>query len=395
MQSTAIRLRPSPETAQTGAQVVIIDASLVFRGLTSRWLSELPEIADVVTFSNADSILRRADLEAPDIIVLDIEMDDTNGFSVLQALHSKFAQTKILVLAARQNDSAVVAQRVKKLGAQGILTKPVSMSKPEESRAFKSTFTMSVLTLAQRGSRSSSASRPNEARRAARPAAPVATTRATVSARAPAATGESCALRPFSRYRPRILAIGGSTGGPPALMDLICQMPPGPHDVPIVVVQHMPDAFTVLLADHIAKKSKRDCRRPENGETITSGTVYIAPGDLHLKLESQNGEIKARLYDGPSINFCKPAVDPLFESVAAIYKAETLAVMLTGMGHDGLEGSRAIVEQGGTLLAQDEASSVVWGMPGAVARAGLCSAVVPVSVIASSVTKLLRGERVS
>ncbi len=178
-------------------------------------------------------------------------------------------------------------------------------------------------------------------------------------------------------------------------MDLICQIPPGPHDVPIVVVQHMPDAFTILLADHIAKKSKRDCRRPVDGETILPGKVYVAPGDLHLKLEDQNGEIKARLYDGPQVNFCKPAVDPLFESVAGIYKAETLGVILTGMGQDGLDGARVIVEKGGTLLAQDEASSVVWGMPGAVARAGLCSAVVPVNVIASSVTRLLRGERLS
>ena len=158
MQSTVTKPRLSQAAAERGVRVAVIDASLVFRGLTSRWLAELPEIGDVATFSNADSVLRRPDTEAPDIIVLDLGLSETNGHAILRALHARFAECLILIIAPAQRDPSV-ADNVKKMGAQGILTRPVSLSQTEESRAFKSTFTMSVLTLAQRGTRRRHSSR--------------------------------------------------------------------------------------------------------------------------------------------------------------------------------------------------------------------------------------------
>jgi two-component system chemotaxis response regulator CheB len=212
--------------------------------------------------------------------------------------------------------------------------------------------------------------------------------------RGPAPAGPpALSLRPFSSVRPRILAIGGSTGGPKALMDVAASITGHCGGIPVVIVQHMPDSFTALLAEHLARKTNRECRRPEPGEPVRAGVIYVAPGGRHLVLRRKDGQVVFDFDDGPAINFCKPAVDPMFESVSAIYRNATLALVLTGMGQDGLVGARAVTEAGGTVIAQDEASSVVWGMPGVVARAGLCSGVWPLDQIGPRVSKLLRGER--
>jgi two-component system, chemotaxis family, protein-glutamate methylesterase/glutaminase len=198
-------------------------------------------------------------------------------------------------------------------------------------------------------------------------------------------------LRQSGSVRPELLAIASSTGGPHALISLLGGLDAS-VTCPILVTQHMPPTFTTILAEHIARQCGRPCREAVDGEPIATDRIYIAPGNYHLTVEEINHQHCLRLDDGPAENFCRPAADPMFRSIARVYGARALILVLTGMGRDGLRGARQVVEAGGTVIAQDEATSVIWGMPGAVAHAGLCSAVLPLDHMAFSVRKILRGE---
>jgi two-component system, chemotaxis family, protein-glutamate methylesterase/glutaminase len=158
-----------------------------------------------------------------------------------------------------------------------------------------------------------------------------------------------------------------------------------PLAVPVLVVQHMPAGFTAMLADHLNRLGGLPCAEARDGEALRTGRLYLAPGDRHLLAEASGGGLIARLLDGPPENFCRPAVDPMLRSLAAACGGPVLAVILTGMGQDGLAGCRAVAAAGGTVLAQDEATSVVWGMPGAVARAGLARTLLPPEGLAEQI----------
>jgi two-component system, chemotaxis family, protein-glutamate methylesterase/glutaminase len=163
--------------------------------------------------------------------------------------------------------------------------------------------------------------------------------------------------------------------------------------VPVLITQHMPPTFTAVLAEHLARVGKCPVREASDGEEIKAGSVYLAPGGKHMKVARRDGAAVIAIEDGPLINFCKPAVDPMFASAAEVWGNKTFALVLTGMGSDGLAGAKAIVAAGGHVFAQDEATSVVWGMPGQVTNAGLCSAVLPLPEIAGKLTRLFSGER--
>jgi two-component system chemotaxis response regulator CheB len=190
-----------------------------------------------------------------------------------------------------------------------------------------------------------------------------------------------------------VLLIGASTGGPQALNALVTHISGVLERAPVLITQHMPATFTTILAEHLARIANCPVREAFEGEEINAGTIYIAPGGKHMKVARRNGIAAITLDDGALINFCKPAVDPLFSTAAEVWGPKVLALVLTGMGSDGLRGAKAIVAAGGSVLAQDEASSVVWGMPGQVAHAGLCSAVLPLNEIAAKLTRLFAGER--
>ncbi len=188
---------------------------------------------------------------------------------------------------------------------------------------------------------------------------------------------ETFTLRQAPVLRPKIVAIGSSTGGPQALFNFLRDLPPG-FSLPILITQHMPPTFTAILAEHITKNSSLRCAEADDGEQVVGGRIYLAPGDFHMLVEKKNGVPTIALNQDPPVNYCRPAVDPMFDSIAKVYGGNVIAAILTGMGSDGLNGSKTIVAAGGTVLAQDEDSSVVWGMPRAVALAGICSAVLPV-----------------
>jgi two-component system chemotaxis response regulator CheB len=192
---------------------------------------------------------------------------------------------------------------------------------------------------------------------------------------------------------PQALLIGASTGGPQALATLLAALGSVIDRVPVLITQHMPATFTSILAEHLSRACGRSVREGRDGEVLAPGVIRIAPGGRHMRVARRDGRPVVALDDEPAVNFCKPAVDPLFSSAAAIWGGSTLAVVLTGMGVDGTRGAADIVTRRGSVVAQDEASSVVWGMPGSVAHAGLCSAVLPLEQIAATVVRLFPGGR--
>ncbi len=190
-----------------------------------------------------------------------------------------------------------------------------------------------------------------------------------------------------------MLLIGCSTGGPQALTTLLGQIVPAIERAPVLITQHMPPTFTAVLAEHLTRTSGRPVHEAQQGEPVIAGGVYLAPGGHHLRVERSRGGPIVVLGDDPPINFCKPSVDPLLSSSAAVWGSGSLALILTGMGSDGTIGAARIAAAGGSVIAQDEATSVVWGMPRAAAQAGHCSAVLPLDEIGTAINRLFAGER--
>lgn len=205
--------------------------------------------------------------------------------------------------------------------------------------------------------------------------------------------GGGYALRRFAALTPRILAIGASTGGPQAIVALLSRLAPLLSNLPVVVVLHMPSNFTDVVVDQIARATGAPTRAPTNGERLAPGCIYVAPGGAHLKVLRVGDAHMLAFSDAAPENFCKPSVDVLFRSVADSFGPGALGLVLTGMGVDGLAGARRIVDAGGAVAVQDEESSAVWGMPGAIAREGLASAIAPVERLADIVADRLGGTR--
>jgi two-component system chemotaxis response regulator CheB len=210
---------------------------------------------------------------------------------------------------------------------------------------------------------------------------------------------EPAPVRPPLRPRalpiiPRCLLIGASTGGPKAIAEVLGDLGPALRSVPTLIVQHMPPIFTKVFAEHLQGLAGLPCHEAQDGEAPLPGHVYVAPGGRHMGLSrDKDQKVGLRLDDGPPVNFCRPAVDVLFRDAAAVFGASALAVVLTGMGSDGLDGVKALAQTGAAVLAQDEATSVVWGMPGHVARSGLAHDVLPLDDIAPAIRALLEGAR--
>ena len=192
-------------------------------------------------------------------------------------------------------------------------------------------------------------------------------------------------IRPFSAMPPRILLIGASTGGPQALTKLVSRLDAVTESAPILITQHMPATFTTILAEHLTRAGAKPVHEALDGEPVLAGHIYLAPGGRHMKVARRDGTAVIVLDDGAPVHYCKPAVDPLFASAAEVWGSWNLALILTGMGTDGATGAVEVVKAGGSVIVQDEATSVVWGMPGSAVAAGVCSAVLPLEQIAPKV----------
>jgi two-component system chemotaxis response regulator CheB len=358
---------------------MIVDDSAVIRGLLARFLEADPEISVVASVSNGQMALDRLGRTDVEIVVLDIEMPVMDGMTALPLILKKRPGIQVLMASTLTRKNADVSLRALALGAADYVPKPSSTSEIHSADAFKNELTAKVRAIAE-ASRSGRNPTPRPA--TAGPAAPAPVKKSLLSPRAP------LSLRQQPIRRPDLIAIGSSTGGPQALFKLLRDFG-GSVSQPILITQHMPATFTSLLAEHISKTSGMPCAEAKDGEAIRPGHIHLAPGDYHLIAEKgANGNI-LRLTQDAQENYCRPAVDPMLRSLVPLYGPRLLVIILTGMGTDGCKGAQGVVAAGGSVIAQDEETSVVWGMPGAVATAGVCSAVLPISDIAPYVRKLV------
>jgi two-component system chemotaxis response regulator CheB len=376
----------SPATVQAlgPIRVMVVDDSVVVRGLVSRWIEAEPDLvvaASLRTGRDAVNQIERAD---PDVVVLDVEMPDLDGIAALPLLLAKKPDLVVIMASTLTRRNAEVSLKALSLGAADYIPKPESSREVTTSLSFRRDLIEKIRQLGARRKR-----RIGDARERAPAATPSVALRPPVKEPAPI----EVALRPFSTALPRILLIGSSTGGPQAVTALIGKLGGMLAQAPVLITQHMPPTFTTIFAEHLARASGRPAREAEEGEPINAGRIYVAPGGRHLRITRRNGTAVIALDDGPPVNFCKPAVDPLFASAAEVWGNWNLAIVLTGMGTDGSRGAAELVGAGGSVIAQDEATSVVWGMPGSVAQAGLCSAVLPLDAIAPKIVRLFAGDR--
>jgi len=379
-----VAVAPNSTAVNRRIRVMIVDDAVVVRGLFSRWIQEEPDfevVASLRTGREAVDQLTRAD---PDVVVLDVDMPELDGIAALPLLLEKKRDLVVIMASTLTRRNAEISLRALSLGAADYIPKPASNREVSGSTSFRRELIEKIRHLGLRAKRLRVAP---AVRHEAPPLQP--------SARpAAAASAPTLALRPMPLTPPRVLLIGASTGGPQALNALFAQLAGVLERAPVLVTQHMPPTFTAILAEHLERIAKRPVREGKDGEEINAGTVYIAPGGQHMQVARRdNGTAVIALDDGAPVNFCKPAVDPLFASAAAVWGSKALAVVLTGMGADGLNGGKALIAAGGHLIAQDEETSVVWGMPGQVAQAGLCSAVLPLKEIAPRLNRLFAGER--
>jgi len=348
---------------------MVVDDSSVIRGAIARLLGEETQTMEVVALAiNGQQAIDRARKGDIDVIVLDIEMPIMDGLTALPHLLAINPRPVVIMASTLTTRNADISFRAMALGAKDYVPKPTSLTPGAGLTEFKRDLVEKVKTLGLRYRRY-------------QPQKPVGGPIA-----GPVVTETGAALRPRPTQRVDALAIGSSTGGPLALSKVLKALP-APARYPIFITQHMPPTFTRMLAESISRDTGHKCAEAVDGEVVVGGRVYLAPGDYHMSISRDSASTKIHLNQGEKENFCRPAVDPMLRSLAPIYQRGLMVAILTGMGQDGLLGAQAVATAGGSVLAQDEASSVVWGMPGAVAKAGLCWAVLGIDVLGVEIAK--------
>jgi len=359
----------------TPIRVLVVDDSTVVRRLVSSILDGDPEIEVVATAATGRIALAKLDQVNPDLVTLDIEMPDMDGLATLAELRRTNHKMPVIMFSTLTELGATSTLEALSLGASDYVTKPSNTGSQEASaERVREQLIPKIKALVKRA--------PSTGPRSPLGKASTGPARTAVTTARPAA-------------RPQhvdVVTIGVSTGGPNALAALLPRLP-ADFPVPILIVQHMPPMFTRLLAERLDTTCALSVREAAEPSRIEPGQVWLAPGDYHLVVARRGTEVWTDLEQGAPENSCRPAVDVLFRSVAMTYGAGTLAVVLTGMGQDGLRGVEAVLAAGGRALAQDEETSVVWGMPGYVARAGLADRVLPLDVVANELTSRVANGR--
>jgi two-component system chemotaxis response regulator CheB len=371
-------------------RVMVVDDAAVVRSLLSRWIDETPGLKLVAAVGNGRDAIERLDHVRPDVVVLDVEMPVLDGISTLPRLLERRRDLAVIMASALTRDHAEVTLKALALGASDYIPKPAADGGVMTSVAFQRELINKIRALGQRRKL-----HPAHSRSAVNPALRRLGGSVQRAARWRAATAPAeqnqFKLRPFSPMPPRVLLIGASTGGPQALMRLLAQLDPVAEAAPILITQHMPATFTTILAEHLTRSGTRPVHEAVDGEPVLAGHIYLATGGRHMKVARRDGTAVIVLDDSAPVHYCKPAVDLLFTSAAEVWGSWNLALILTGMGSDGTAGAVEIVKAGGSVIAQDEASSVVWGMPGSAVASGVCSAVTPLDQIATKVSRLFLG----
>jgi len=342
-------------------RVLIVDDSVVVRKLLSDALSSSAEVQVAGTASNGAIALAKIPQLNPDVITLDIEMPGLNGIETLSEIRKLYPKLPVIMFSTLTEQGAAVTLEALSLGASDYMTKPTnSESLAVAMGQVRRGLIEKIVALGRRQST------------APPPASP--------------------ARRKLGDRQIEILAIGTSTGGPNALAEVIPRLP-ADFPIPTVIVQHMPPLFTRLLAERLNAQSKLAVKEAEAGQPVERGQVWIARGDYHMTVGRKGTRVLLNLNQEPPENSCRPAVDVLFRSVAQTYGPNVLAVVMTGMGSDGARGAAHIRDAGGEILVQDEPSSVVWGMPGAVVTSGLADRICPLPEISQEIVRRVEASR--
>lgn len=371
--------------AKTGTpiRVQLIDDSAVVRGLTRRWLTGLPDIDLVVVSADGMAGVADATKIRPDIIILDVEMPRMDGLEALPHLRRAAPKAKIIMASTLTHKGANVTIQALSKGATDYLPKPEA-NQLGGAEAYRDALISKIRVLGK----PEEAARPSPAPVPLRPLS----FRPNEAPRPEIKIPSAPALRPApARWnRPKAIMVASSTGGPQALQAVLPELSKK-TDLPILVVQHMPPTFTAILADHLNVNCRHTVKEGEKGERVQPNHIYIAPGGYHMTVEGQAVSPTIGINQDAQVNFCRPAADVLFNSAARVYGGALTALVLTGMGSDGCQGVATILDQGGRSFVQDQATSVVWGMPGAVFNAGLAHSMHPLNEIADAIGKSLHG----
>jgi two-component system chemotaxis response regulator CheB len=343
-------------------RILVVDDSVVVRRLVSKALEAEDEVEIVGVAADGSIALANIERLRPDVVILDIAMPVMDGLEALAAIRQRWPSLPVIMFSTLTDRGAEVTLDALALGASDYVLKPSSADAAATMEEIRRQMLPRIAALL--------------------PQAQEARERRTVVPHRPAQPIQRASGPPG---RVDIVAIGVSTGGPTALAELIPSLP-ATLPVPVLIVQHMPPMFTKILAERLDHKSAVAVVEAADGARVAPGTVYVAPGDRHMEVASRE---HLRVYDGPHENSCRPSVDPMFRSVATHFGPHALAIVMTGMGRDGLRGAEEVALAGGRLLVQDEDTSVVWGMPGFVSRAGLADAAVPLGALAGEVLRRL------
>ncbi|GAA4628848.1 protein-glutamate methylesterase/protein-glutamine glutaminase [Cellulomonas oligotrophica] len=364
----------------TRTRVLVVDDSVVVRRLVTDALSREPRIDVVGVAANGRIAMSKLDQLAPDVVTMDIEMPEMNGIETVRAMRKAGHKQPVIMFSTLTERGASATLDALAAGATDYVTKPANVGSVQQSlQRVADELIPRILALAPGG------------RGGALPHPRAGVSAGAAAAATPSPRGPVRLQPPRGTHPVRLVVIGSSTGGPEALSKVISALPALP--VPVAVVQHMPPVFTRQLAARLDRLGPSTVSEAVDGEPLLPGHVYIAPGDKHLTVRTKVATLHAVLENGPPVNFCRPAVDVLFRAAVPAVRGEILAVVLTGMGADGRSGCEAVVAGGGTVLVQDEQTSVVWGMPGAVATAGWAHAVYPINEVAGAVARTVNESR--
>lgn len=352
-------------------RVLVVDDAVVVRKIVTDALAEDPGIEVVGTAPNGRIALAKIPQLNPDLITLDVEMPEMDGLETLTELRKLYPRLPVIMFSTLTERGASTTMDALLRGANDYVTKPANVGSVAEAQSrIRAALIPRVHALAGR--------------------TPAPARRPPTSSARPAGRSGAAGRRPAGRID--AVVIGVSTGGPNALAEVVPALP-ADLAVPVHIVQHMPPMFTRLLAERLDASGPLQVREAIDGEAVGAGQVRIAPGDRHLEVRRVGTQVRTVLHNGPPENSCRPSADVLFRSAATTYGDHVLAVVLTGMGSDGKRGTELVRDAGGRILAQDEASSVVWGMPGAVVEAGLVDEVLPLSVIARTIASRVSAGR--
>lgn len=344
-------------------RILIVDDSATIRGMWNRILSAQPDFEVVGVANDGIQALTSLKNKKVDLVLLDIEMPEMDGLTALPLILKDNPSVRVIIASSLTSSGSKSTLKALTCGAADFICKPSATSLMTSVESITEELLRKIRSLhySYEG-----------------PEIPRVEIKTTV----------------LQRGHAQVVVIGSSTGGPNALIQVIKRLSPQ-FDLPIVIVQHMPAFFITALAESISRETERPCLEIKNGEQIKNGHVYLAPGDLHSEFVSNENGISLRLNDNPAENYCRPSVDPLFRSAAKVFGRNLIAVILTGMGEDGKRGCEEVRRQGGWIIAQDQETSVVWGMPGAVATAGLADAILPLEAIADQIQAICNKKRVA